>query len=330
MNNAEDKTILTAQHLTLDINIDNKRYPLIEDVSFKVKEGEVLGIVGESGSGKTITCLSLVKLLTTPPFIYRNGSILFENKDLWSLSRIELQKIRGKRISFIFQEAVSALNPVIKIGKQVSEVLYIHNSLNKKDARKKTIELLQMVGIPSPETRFDNYPHQLSGGLQQRVLIAMALASKPSLLIADEPTTALDVTVQIQIMEELKRLQIENRMAIIFINHDLGLVAELCDQVVIMYAGEIIEEATVRDLFQNPIHPYTQMLLKSIPKINQTRGYLTEIPGQVPSPKEYPQGCKFSLRCPYVQEKCVQIKPEWQKFTNGHPYRCWYPPPSVK
>lgn len=317
--------LLRVNRLSLDVLIEGKKYSLIKQVSFEVKKGEVVGIVGESGSGKTVTCLSLIKLLHQPPFFYRSGQVLFLGKDLWTLPEIDLRKIRGSKISFIFQEAFNALNPVIKAGTQVAEIFRIHGNLSKKEAREKTLALFRTISIHSPEIRYNSYPHQLSGGLQQRVMIAMALAGNPDLLIADEPTTALDVTIQVEIMEELKKLKRQQNMATIFINHDLGLIAELCDRVIVMYAGEVLEEAPVGELFAHPVHPYTQMLLKSVPRLGKPKGELVEITGQVPSPKEYPAGCIFSPRCPYTDEICFKQPPVRKSASQQHFYKCWHP-----
>jgi len=255
----KDTNLLTVRNLSLDVLSEEGRHPLIRNISFSVQQGKVLGIVGESGSGKTVSCLSLTRLLPQPPVYYLNGEVLFKQQNLWELSRDSLRQIRGSGISYVFQEALSGLNPVLTVGNQVSEVLTIHEGIRKEKADRGTIELFHQVGIPSPEVRFQNYPHQLSGGLQQRVMIAMALAGNPSLLIADEPTTALDVTIQVQIIELLKKLQRERNMSIIFISHDLGLISEICNEVLVMYAGEMIEYTSLDQLFARPVHPYTAM-----------------------------------------------------------------------
>jgi oligopeptide/dipeptide ABC transporter ATP-binding protein len=320
-----DIDLLTVKNLSLDVLSEQGRFPLIRNISFSVRQGKVLGIVGESGSGKTVTCLSLTRLLPQPPIYYLTGEVLFEGQDLWKISQEDLRHIRGSGIANIFQEALSALNPVISVGKQVSEVLTIHTGISKKEAHDRTIELFQQVGIPSPEVRFQHYPHQLSGGLQQRAMIAMALAGNPRLLIADEPTTALDVTIQVQIIELLRRLQRERNMSIIFISHDLGLISELCDDVLVMYAGEMIEYSSLEELFAHPAHPYTHLLLNSIPRLDRERGKLIEIPGQVPSPANYPSGCKFHPRCPYAREKCNLESPITFNTGEFHQHRCWFP-----
>lgn len=316
--------LLTVEDLSLGISTSKGIVNLVRDVNLEVYPGEVVGIVGESGSGKTVTCLSFTRLLDSPPLVYQKGRVLFGGKNIWELPENELQKIRATGIGVIFQEAGSALNPVVKIGRQISEVLEKHFQLSRREAKEKSIELLRQVGIPSPEERFDQYPHQLSGGMQQRVMIAIALAGAPRLLIADEPTTALDVTIQVQILEELRRLNEERQMAMLFINHDLGLIAELCDRVMVMYAGEIVETADVKTLFRSPRHPYTRLLLESIPRIDLERGQLKEIPGQVPAPGEFPEGCRFHPRCPYALEDCRQQRPPLTQANNSQ-FRCWNP-----
>ncbi|GAB4339777.1 MAG: ABC transporter ATP-binding protein [Calditrichia bacterium] len=316
--------LLTVEDLSLGLSTSKGIVNLVRDVNLEVYPGEVVGVVGESGSGKTVTCLSFTRLLDSPPLVYQKGRVLFGGKNIWDLPENGLQKIRATGIGIIFQEAGSALNPVVKIGRQISEVLEKHFQLSRREAKAKSIELLRQVGIPSPEERFDQYPHQLSGGMQQRVMIAIALAGAPRLLIADEPTTALDVTIQVQILEELRRLNKERQMAMLFINHDLGLIAELCDRVMVMYAGEIVETTDVKTLFRSPRHPYTRLLLESIPRIDLERGQLKEIPGQVPAPGEFPEGCRFHPRCPYALEDCRQQRPPLTQANNSQ-FRCWNP-----
>lgn len=318
-------TLLQVENLSLDVLTENGRFPLISRVSFRLNRGRVLGIVGESGSGKTVTCLSLTRLLPQPPIFYREGTVRFTGQDLWQMSERELRRVRGTGIGVIFQDALNALNPVQRVGEQVDEIFKVHQHLNPPQAREQTLKLFRQVGIPSAEKRYFHYPHQLSGGLQQRVMIAIALAGGPQLLIADEPTTALDVTIQVQIIELLKRLQKERRMSIIFVSHDLGLIAEICDDVLVMYAGERVEYSPVKTLFREPAHPYTQLLLKSIPHLNAPRGQLVEIPGQVPSPAQYPTGCRFHPRCPYADEQCRQASPEVLQISPGHTVKCWHP-----
>lgn len=321
------KHLLDVDQLSLDVFTENGRFPLIRNISFTLSEGEVLGIVGESGSGKSVTCLSLTKLLSEPPIFYREGAVWFTSVNLWEIPLPRLRKIRGSEIAFIFQEAFSALNPVLSVGKQVEEILRLHANMNKKQAYQQTIELFRQTGIPSPEVRYQNYPHQLSGGLQQRVMIALALAGNPRLLIADEPTTALDVTIQVQIINLLKKLQKERNMSVIFVSHDMGLIAEICDKVLVMYAGEMVEYAPAIHLFEKPTHPYTQLLLKTIPRLDARRGQFQEIPGQVPSPANYPSGCKFHPRCPFSDATCRQQSPPTFEIPENHFHRCWHPQP---
>ncbi len=324
-NESASEILLRVKHLSLDVLTEHGKFPLVRNVSFDLAAGGVLGIVGESGSGKTISCLSLTRLLPQPPIYYRSGEVLLDGRDLWKLSGEELRKIRGTGIGIIFQEAQSALNPVVSVGRQLAEVLSIHLHMKGEIARRQALNLFEQVGIPSPEIRYNHYPHQLSGGLQQRVMIAMALAGNPRLLIADEPTTALDVTIQVQIIELLKHLQKERGMSIIFVSHDLGLIAEMCDRVMVMYAGEMVEAASVKGLFAQPAHPYTQMLLKTIPRLQSQRGEFIEIAGQVPSPANYPSGCKFHPRCPYADEKCKHESPPEFHISQDHWHRCWHP-----
>ncbi len=318
-----NQPLLTARNLRVDMLTENGALKIIRDVSFDLHSGETLGIVGESGSGKTVTCLSLLKLLPSPPALYRQGEVLFGEGDLWKASSQRLQKIRGRRISVIFQEAMSALNPVVKVGQQVAEVLSYHLQLNGNQARREVGRLFERVGIPDPEKRFHQYPHQLSGGLQQRVMIAVALACRPEILIADEPTTALDVTIQVQILELLKELQQQTNMGLIFISHDLGVIAEICQRVLVMYAGQIVESGTIEQIFDSPQHPYTQMLLQTIPDIKKARGSFSPIPGQIPAPGQLPSGCKFHPRCREAKPFCQQMEPPHFEVTAGQSIRCW-------
>lgn len=316
--------LLQVEDLSIGLSTTEGTVNLVREVHLEVYPGEVVGIVGESGSGKSVTCLSFTRLLDSPPLVYQSGGVLFEGQDLWQLPERALQGLRATGIGIIFQEAGSALNPVLKIGRQISEVLERHFRMSRREAKEKAIELLRQVGIPSPKERYDQYPHQLSGGMQQRVMIAIALAGAPRLLIADEPTTALDVTIQVQILEELRRLNEERKMSMLFINHDLGLIAELCDRVLVMYAGEIVESADVKTLFRSPKHPYTRMLLESIPRMDLERGALKEIPGQVPAPGDFPDGCRFHPRCPYAVEDCHKKRPVLTQ-SNQNQFRCWNP-----
>jgi oligopeptide/dipeptide ABC transporter ATP-binding protein len=300
----------------------------VDGVSFHVDPGETLGIVGESGSGKSVSALSVMRLIPKPPGEIQSGSrILFDGEngveDLTAASEARMRQIRGNDIAMIFQEPMTSLNPVFRVGDQIMESLRLHQGLNKRDARDRAIEMLQLVGIPIPEQRVDEYPHQLSGGMRQRVMIAVALACDPKLLIADEPTTALDVTIQAQILELLNRLQDELGMSIILITHDLGVVAETCDRVIVMYAGQVFEEGSVEEVFRDPQNPYTEGLLKSVPRLGGTAERLAVIPGLVPSPTNWPVGCRFHERCPYGWEKTEREEPPLFELGPGRKSKCW-------
>ncbi|MEC0330910.1 ABC transporter ATP-binding protein [Paenibacillus macerans] len=294
----------------------------VDGVSFTVRKGETLGIVGESGCGKSITSLSIMQLLPKRVGRVAAGEIRFEGKNLLTASRREMRQIRGNRIAMIFQEPMTSLNPVFKVGKQVSEAARYHLKIGKQEARRRVVEMLAKVGIPRPEKIFDQYPHQLSGGMRQRVMIAMAMVCNPSLLIADEPTTALDVTIQAQILDLMRDLQSKEGTSIMMITHDLGVVAEMCDRVVIMYAGQVVEETDVKTLFREPRHPYTRGLLASLPQLAGDADRLKSIPGQVPNPLEMPSGCRFAPRCPMRVERCEQSDPELKEVAPGHLCRC--------
>jgi peptide/nickel transport system ATP-binding protein len=298
----------------------------VDGVDFTVKRGEVLGVVGESGCGKSVTSLSIMRLVSQPGKII-DGEIIFDNSDLLKLSESEMTQIRGNRISMIFQQPQSCLNPVFRVGEQLSEVLHIHQDLGKDAGEKRAIELLAMVGIPEPESRIKAFPHELSGGMAQRVMIAMALACVPELLIADEPTTALDVTIQAQILDLMRNLRSKMETSIILITHDLGVVAEMCDRVAVMYAGRIVEEAPVKELFQASKHPYTTALIGSTPVLGQTEKELTTIPGSVPNLVDLPPGCKFAPRClariEHQLEKCTVEEPQLKLVAPNHTVRCW-------
>lgn len=294
----------------------------VDGVSFTVRKGETLGIVGESGCGKSITSLSIMQLLPKRVGRVAAGEIRFEGKNLLAASHREIRQIRGNRIAMIFQEPMTSLNPVFKVGMQVSEAARYHLKIGKQEARKRVVDMLAKVGIPRPEKIFDQYPHQLSGGMRQRVMIAMAMVCNPSLLIADEPTTALDVTIQAQILDLMRDLQSKEGTSIMMITHDLGVVAEMCDRVVIMYAGQVVEEADVKTLFREPRHPYTRGLLASLPQLAGDADRLKSIPGQVPNPLEMPSGCRFAPRCPIRVERCEQAEPELKEIAPGHLCRC--------
>ncbi|MGI5854145.1 MAG: ABC transporter ATP-binding protein [Bacillota bacterium] len=295
----------------------------VDGVDFDIDRGKILGIVGESGCGKSQTVLSIMGLIPKPPGKIVDGEILFEGKDLVKATEAEMRAIRGNDISMIFQEPMTSLNPVFTIGNQIMEAIMLHQKLHAGEARKKAIEMLDLVGIPAPDKRVDEYPHQLSGGMRQRVMIAMALSCNPKLLIADEPTTALDVTIQAQILDLMKKLQHDIGMAIALITHDLGVIAEVVERVVVMYAGKIVEEAPVGELFARPLHPYTLGLLGSIPAIDKKTDRLKVIPGIVPNPMNLPPGCRFYPRCEYVMDICREQEPEIKKVSPDHSVRCW-------
>jgi len=291
-------------------------------VDFSIDRGETLGLVGESGCGKSITALSLLRLVPSRGRSVE-GEIFFDNADLLRLPQQEMRRIRGNRIAMIFQEPMTSLNPVFRIGSQITEVLQLHKGMSPFRARDTAVDLLQQVGIPSPEIRIDEYPHQLSGGMRQRVMIAMALACDPQLLIADEPTTALDVTIQAQILDLLCRLKEQRNMATLLITHDLGVVAESCDRVAVMYAGLVLEYGTVREIFANPVHPYTRGLLACIPRLGEKRGRLKPIAGQVPDQGNVPDGCTFLERCVEPFAPCGGKVPPLTEIAKGHSVRCW-------
>jgi oligopeptide/dipeptide ABC transporter ATP-binding protein len=299
----------------------------VDGVSYRLAKGEPLGIVGESGCGKSVTALSVLRLIPVPPGKVVGGEILFKGKNLLTLPENEMRRIRGNRISMIFQEPMTSLNPVFTVGNQIQEPFKLHQGLSKKESLEKTIEMLRIVNIPTPEKCVERYPHELSGGMRQRVMIAMALACKPEILIADEPTTALDVTIQAQILDLMTQLKEELGMAIILITHNLGVIAEMVTRVLVMYAGKIVEEAKTGTLFDHPQHPYTLGLLKSIPRLGDKfrvgKIRLAEIPGVVPSLYDLPPGCKFSTRCPSVMNICRQREPKLKEIGEGHFSSCW-------
>jgi oligopeptide/dipeptide ABC transporter ATP-binding protein len=299
----------------------------VDGVSYQLAKGEPLGVVGESGCGKSVTALSILRLIPVPPGKIVGGEILFKGKNLIDLPEEEMRKIRGNRISMIFQEPMTSLNPVFTIGNQIQETIKLHQGLSKRESLEKAIEMLRLVNIPSPERCVNQYPHELSGGMRQRAMIAMSLACNPEILIADEPTTALDVTIQAQILDLMNKLKEELGMAIILITHNLGVIAETVNRVLVMYAGKIVEEAKTKTLFENPQHPYTGGLLKSIPrlgdKVRHGKVRLSEIPGVVPSLYEIPSGCKFSTRCPSVMDICEEKEPELKEIEKGHFSACW-------
>ncbi|MGZ4160315.1 MAG: ABC transporter ATP-binding protein [Neobacillus sp.] len=322
MENNKNDTILEVRNLQTYFFSGKKTIKAVDGVDFEVRKGETLGIVGESGSGKSITSLSIMRLIAEPPGKIVGGEILFKGKDLLKENKDAMRKIRGNEISMIFQEPMTSLNPVFSIGEQIAEVFRIHHKLKRKEAWNRAVEMLRLVGIPSPESRAKQEPHELSGGMRQRVMIAMALACHPELLIADEPTTALDVTIQAQILDILKNLQEKLGTAVILITHDMGVVAETCDRVAVMYAGKIVEHTDVDTLFEQPKHPYTQWLLKSIPLVDRDVEELATIPGTVPNPAELPRGCSFAPRCPYATGLCLTEEPPLLDKGDGK-VRCW-------
>ena len=317
------EVLLELRELQTHFFTDDGVVRAVDGVSYDVHAGETLAVVGESGSGKSVTALSILRLVSTPPGRIVGGSISFRGRDLLSLSETEMRAIRGKEISMIFQEPMTSLNPVYSCGEQIIEVLMLHEKMSRSAARERAVELMKKIGIPSPEQRVDEYPHQMSGGMRQRVMIAMALACKPALLIADEPTTALDVTIQAQILELLKSLRRELGMAVLLITHDLGVVAETADRVAVMYAGQVVEYCGVRDTFRATRHPYTAGLLASLPRLGAERDRLRVIPGNVPNPVHFPSGCRFHPRCPIAVERCRNEMPALRDVGGGHLARCF-------
>lgn len=298
--------------------------PAVDGVTFHVDAGEILGVVGESGCGKSVTALSILKLIRTPPGRFMGGEIRFEGEDLLAKSPAEIRKIRGRRVAMVFQEPMTCLNPVYTIGQQIAEVVQLHEGLDRGDAIIKAQNMLGLVGIADPERRTTEYPHQLSGGIQQRAMIAMALSCNPALLIADEPTTALDVTIQAQILDLMKDIRSKMGMAIMLITHDLGVVAEMAERVVVMYAGKVVEEASVNELFSKPVHPYTEALLNCTPRVDHPRGKLNTIEGVVPNPLGFPSGCRFHPRCEYSRSICKTEEPALA-HQDSRRYACHFP-----
>ena len=319
--NTQRSKTLEVRNLELWFDNDYDSVKILNRVDFDIEEGETLGIVGESGCGKSMTSLCIMQLLDMPPARIK-GSIKLRGEELLTLTDKQMQKVRGNKISMIFQEPMTSLNPVFTIGNQLAETFMLHQGLSKKEAEKKAVELLEMVKIPEPAQRVKEYPYQLSGGMRQRVMIAMALACQPELLIADEPTTALDVTIQAQVLDLMRELQKSMGTSIAFITHDLGVVSEMCDRVVVLYCGEVMEEASVDDIFEDPKHPYTEGLMATLPKFDQP-GHLATIPGTVPPSGKYPEGCVFAPRCKYATEQCHGCKPPVTDLGNGHKVRCF-------
>ncbi|WP_353892663.1 ABC transporter ATP-binding protein [Proteinivorax hydrogeniformans] len=315
--------LLSVKNLKTYFYTEDGVVPAIDGVNFDVEPGETLGIVGESGCGKSVTSLSVMRLIPKPPGKIEDGEIIFDGKDLLNLPEDEMRKLRGNEMSMIFQEPMTSLNPVYTVGDQITEAIKLHQGKNHKEAVKQAIEMLSLVGIPLPEKRVDEYPHQLSGGMRQRVMIAMALSCNPKLLFADEPTTALDVTIQAQILELMKKLKTELGTSIILITHDLGVIAETVDRVIVMYAGRVVEEAPVKDLFKKHLHPYTEGLMNSIPSLDERKERLDSIEGSVPNPLDMPSGCRFHPRCPHVMDKCKEEIPQLEEKSKGHTVACW-------
>jgi len=315
--------LLEVTDLRTYFHTDQGTARAVDGVSFTVEKGEVLGIVGESGSGKSVTALSLLRLIATPPGeIMQGSSVRFDGRELLDLPARDMRDVRGNDIAMIFQEPMTSLNPVYTVGEQIAEAVRLHRDVSRKEAREQAIRMLRLVGIPSPEERVDVYPHQLSGGQRQRVMIAIALSCEPDLLIADEPTTALDVTIQAQILELIAGLRDRLGMAVLLITHDLGVVAEVCDRVIVMYGGQVVEQGTVEQIFTDARHPYTQGLLRAIPRLGARKEQLAVIPGRVPPPTAWPQGCRFRGRCPFEFEKCPEQPPLFEAGP-GHLSRCW-------
>ncbi len=325
-NHAHSDSILHVRNLKTQFFTEAGIVQAVDGIDFDVKRGEVVGLVGESGCGKSVTSLSIMRLIAQPGKIL-DGQIIFDNQDLLKLSESRMVDIRGNRISMIFQQPQSSLNPVFRVGDQLAEVLQIHQDVGREAGQKRAVELLGMVGVPDPESRVKAFPHELSGGMAQRVMIAMALACVPELLIADEPTTALDVTIQAQILDLMRNLRSKMETAIVLITHDLGVVAEMCDRVNVMYAGRIVEQAPVTELFKAPKHPYTDALIGSTPVLGQAEKELTTIPGSVPNLIDLPVGCKFAPRCvARIQHNltiCTEEEPELKPIAPGHTVRCW-------
>ena len=314
--------VLQVKDLAVSFEVEAGKFKAVDGISFDLDQGEILGLVGESGCGKSVTALSLLRLIPSPPGKIESGEILWGGRDFLKMPLPELIQLRGQELSFIFQEPLTSFNPVQKIGAQISQALRIHSQLDKLAAKEIVISGLRRVGMANPERQYEAYPHELSGGMRQRAMIAMALINKPQLLIADEPTTALDVTIQAQILELLQELQRELGMSVLLITHNLGIVAEFVQRVAVMYAGKLVETTTVAQLFKSPLHPYTQGLLASIPKLYQT-GPLEAIPGMIPDPLNLPTGCYFAPRCARVMEICKREGPQLTEKSKGHQVACW-------
>lgn len=318
------KKLLEIKGLKTTFFTDDGQIPAVDDIDFSVHEGEILGIVGESGSGKSVTSLSIMGLIPSPPGKITGGEILLDGKNLAALSDKQMQKVRGKDVAMIFQEPMTSLNPLFTIGDQLKEAILIHQpKWSKKEAFARAVEIMKMVGLPRAESLLKDYPHQLSGGMRQRVMIAMALLCDPKVLIADEPTTALDVTIQAQILQLMKDLNKRLNTAVLLITHDLGVVAETCERVIVMYAGQIVEEAPIQEIFVNPKHPYTQGLIKSVPDMRYKKDNLYSIPGSVPKPGSIKVGCRFAARCEFAMDRCQLETPPLYEAAEQHKSRCF-------
>ncbi len=324
-NTNNNQPLLQIKNLTVSFKTQAGKVTVVNDVSYETFPGRTLAVVGESGCGKSVTAMSILQLIPCPPGRYDTGEIIFGGRNLLKLSDKEMQSVRGNEIAMIFQEPMTSLNPVYTIGEQIAEAVRIHLKKNHSEALAHAVEMLKKVGISDPHKRVHEYPHQLSGGMRQRVMIAMALSCNPALLIADEPTTALDVTIQAQILDLINDLQDQNNMSVILITHDLGVVAENADDVAVMYASRIVEKTDVRGIFKDPLHPYTCGLLNSLPKLNEKQDRLTVIPGVVPDPLDFPKGCKFNTRCSVCQgyKRCFEQDPPLIEIKPGHFCACW-------
>lgn len=318
-----DVPILEIRNVRTYFYTDEGVAKAVDDVSYRIQKGKILGVVGESGCGKSVTALSIMRLIPDPPGKIVSGSMQFDGTELLDLSEEEMRGIRGNDISMIFQEPMTSLNPVFTVGDQIMEAILLHQNKNRQEAREIAIEMLRKVGIPAPESRVDEYPHQLSGGMRQRVMIAMALSCNPKLLIADEPTTALDVTIQAQILDLIRGLQRETGLSVLLITHDLGVVAETCDDVVVMYAGKVVESGDVRTVYHKFKHPYTEGLFRSLPATGKPHARLSAIEGNVPTAYSFPSGCRFRDRCPFVEDRCAQEEPPLVEIEPGHHVACW-------
>ena len=319
---AENKKdlILDIKDLVIHYETDDGTVEAVNGLDIQLEYGKTLGLVGETGSGKTTTALSILRLVPDPPGVIKNGSITLDGKDILNLPQKDLESIRGNLVSMIFQDPMTALNPVLTVGEQIAEVIGLHENISEKEAADKAGQMLEVVGIP--KERYGEYPHQFSGGMKQRVVIAMALACNPKLLIADEPTTALDVTIQAQVLETMKELREKFGSAMIMITHDLGIIAEVCDEVSVVYAGQIVEHGTLEDVFERTLHPYTEGLFGSLPNIEERRHRLQPIPGLMPDPTDLPKGCCFAPRCKYCTEACTKARPEMKWVSDTHYVRC--------